>query len=344
MKIEKKIQTKKVIKIAIIIIAILIVASFTGMWMVNTVMNAVIHNRKEVIVPDIEGKTINEALTILSEKNLSLYKVAEKFDTNVPAGSIISQSPPPGLTVREGKAVESVISSGGKVVFVPEIEGKSMRQAELMLRQAELLMGEQIRTFSSTVKRDFVVTQEPASGEIIEKNSYINIVVSRGPAEEEKIKKMPNLLGIKVSRAEQALKELNLELSKIETTINDELDEGTVIKQAPVQGTIVDVNTLVELTISKQTRSLKEVREETIYYEVTQSGLEKKVKIVIADDIGERVVFEGKQMGGSKIEVSVKVLGIVKVKIYVDEILIKEEELTGIPIIEEDDDDEEMEW
>lgn len=344
MKIEKKIQTKKVIKIAIIIIAILIVASFTGMWMVNTVMNAVVHNRKEVIVPDIEGKTINEALTILSEKNLSLYKVAEKFDTNVPAGSIISQSPPPGLTVREGKAVESVISSGGKVVFVPEIEGKSMRQAELMLRQAELLMGEQIRTFSSTVKRDFVVTQEPAPGEIVEKNSYINIVVSRGPAEEEKIKKMPNLLGIKVSRAEQALKELNLELSKIETTINDELDEGTVIKQAPVQGTIVDANTLVELTISKQTRSLKEVREETIYYEVTQSGLEKKVKIVIADDIGERVVFEGKQMGGTKIEVPVKVLGIVKVKIYVDKILIKEEELTGIPIIEDDDEEEEMEW
>lgn len=334
----KKLKIMKFLKPAALIAAVLIAASFAGAWMVNTVIEKVIHNRKEVIVPDIEGKTINEALTILSENNLSLYKVAEKFDVDIPAGSIISQSPPPGLTVRQGKAIESVISSGGKVVFVPEVEGKSLRQAELLLRQTGLLIGEQIRSFSSTVKMDFVVSQEPASGDVVEKNSYVNLVVSRGPAEEEKIKKMPNLLRRKINRAEQVLKELNLELSKIETTINDELDEGTVMEQQPVQGTIVDKNTRVVLTISKNTRSLKEVRQETIYYEVIQSGQEKKVKIVIEDDIGERVVYEDKKMGGSKIEVSVKVLGVVKARVYVNDILIKEEELEGtLPEEEEEE-------
>ncbi len=329
---EDKKKLMKSMKIAAVAVAGIIIAVVILVWMVNAVVNEVIHNRREVIVPDIEGKTINEALTVLSEKSLSLYKVAEKYDVYVPAGSIISQSPPPGLTVREGKAIEAVISSGGKVVFVPDIEGKSIRQAELLLRQVGLLMGEQTRTFSSTVQRDFVVSQEPVAGNVVEKNSYINIVVSKGPAEEEKIKTMPNLLGIRIARAEEALKELKLELSQIETTVNEELPEGTVLEQIPPQGVIVDENTKVELIISKQARSFKEVREETVYYEVIQSGVEKNIKIVIEDGIGERVIFENAMLGGSKIEIPVKVLGIATAKIYVDDILIKEEELeTKLP-------------
>ena len=298
-----------------------------GMWMFSILMERVVHNRTEVIVPDIEGKTINDALTILSRKNLSLFKVAEKYDIQVPAGSIISQSPPPGLTVREGKPVEAVISSGGKVVFIPVIESKTLRQAELLLRQAGLLMGEQVRTFSNNIPMDHVVSHDPPAGEVVEKNSYVNIVVSRGPAEEEKIKKMPNLLGRRIARAEQILKDLGLELSNIETVVNDDLSEGTIVDQEPKQGTIVDNLYAIELTISQQTRSLQEVREATVYYEVVQSGAEKSIKIVLEDDIGERVVYEGKNTGGTKIEVPVKVLGMAQVKIYVDEILVREEEL-----------------
>jgi serine/threonine-protein kinase len=326
-KIIEKINWKKVAAAIVYIVLAVILVFSVGIWMFNILMGRIVHNRTEVIVPDIEGKTINDALTILSKKNLSLFKVAEKFDTEVPAGSIISQSPPPGLTVREGKGVEAVVSSGGKVVFVPAVEGRTLRQAELLLRQAGLLMGEQVRTFSNNISADHIVSQEPAVGEVVEKNSYVNIVVSRGPAEEEKIKKMPNLLARRIEKAEQLLKELGLELTNIETIVNDDLSEGTVVEQSPKQGTIVDENSKIELTISKQTRSLKEVREATVYYEVVQSGVEKNIKIVLEDDIGERVVYEGRNMGGTKIEVPVKVLGVAQVKIYIDEILVKEEEL-----------------
>ncbi|MFH1415099.1 MAG: PASTA domain-containing protein [Elusimicrobiota bacterium] len=327
---------RKAVKPAILIILALVMIFVIGIWMANRIMNTVIHNRREIIVPEIEGLTINDALTLLSEKDLSLFKVAEKYDVNVPAGSIISQAPPPGLTVREGKAIEAVVvSSGGKVVFIPEVKGKSIRQAEILLRQTGLLIGEQLRTFSNEVQMDFVVSQDPAAGEVVEKNSYVNIIVSRGPAEEEKIKKMPNLLGRNINRVERVLRDLNLELSKIETVVNDELEEGTVIEQKPEQGVIVDENSKVELTVSKESRSFKEVREGIIYYEVVQSGQEKAVKIIIEDDIGERVVYEGKNSGGSKIEVPVKVLGIAQVKIYINEILVKEEELEYKPELED---------
>ncbi|MFC2091396.1 PASTA domain-containing protein [Elusimicrobiota bacterium] len=305
----------------------LFVIFFMGLFMFNVLMGKIVHNRREVIVPEIEGKTINEALTVLNEYNLSLYKIAEKYNADVPAGSIISQSPPAGLTVREGKAIEAVISSGGKVVFVPLIEGRSIRQAELLLRQAGLQIGERTRAFSNSIEIDFVISQDPESAQIIEKNSYVNVVVSKGPAEEEKIKKMPNLQGRNISRAEQVLKDLNLERTEISTVVNDELDEGTVVEQFPEQGTIVDENSRIELIISKQSQGFKEVREAVVYYEVIQSGIDKNVKIAIEDDIGERVVFESNVVGGSKIEVPVKVLGPALVKIYINGILIKEEDL-----------------
>jgi len=320
-------KQKKIIRTAAAGLGLIFIISVTGVFMVNFLMEQIIHTRKEVITPDIEGMTMNEALTLLSEKNLSLLKVAEKYDTTVPAGSIISQSPPPGLTVREGKAVEAVISSGGKVVFVPEVEGKSIRQAELMLRQASLVMGEQIRTYSNTVKRDFIVSQDPEPGKIVEKNSYVNVVVSRGPAEEGKIRKMVNLLGRNIRSIDETLKELGVEVTQIETTVNDELKEGTIVAQSPKQGEIIDGNTRVELTITKQSREQKEVRDSKVYYEVSQSGKEKQLKIVVVDDIGERVVFEGPVKGGSKIEKPVKLLGEAAARIFVDEIMVKEEKL-----------------
>jgi serine/threonine-protein kinase len=318
---------KTVIRIGLVVSGGLFGLAVLASLMVNTLMDEIVHTENEVIVPDIIGKTLDEALTALAERNLSLMKVAEKYDTEVPAGSVISQSPPPGLTVREGKPVEAVISSGGQVVFVPVIEGKSLRQVELLLRQASLAMGEQTRTYSSTVKRDHVISQEPGPGQIVEKNSYVNVVVSRGALEEGRVKTMVNVLGRSARQAERELRELDLEITDISTTINDELEEGTVIFQDPPQGTIVDESTRIKLIISTLSRTQKEVRDETVYYEVTQTGKEKEIKIVLKDDIGERIVHEGVYEGGTKIEVPVKILGQAEIEFYADGIMVREETL-----------------
>jgi serine/threonine-protein kinase len=328
-KMNKK-KAKLTIKLGIILLGAGFILSVLAGLMVNTLMNEIVHSEKEVIVPDITGKTLDQALTILGRKNLSLLKVAKKYDTKVPAGSIISQSPPPGLSVRGGRTVEAVVSSGGQVVFIPEIKGKSLRQAELLLRQASLVMGEQERTYSDTVKRDYIVSQDPESGRIVEKNSYVNVVVSRGPMEVEKIKKMVNLLGRNINKVEVILGELSLEIADVSTVVNDDLKEGTIVSQYPPPGTIVDENTKVNLIISTLSRSQKEVRDETIYYEVTQTGKDREVKIVISDGIGERIVYQATEKGGAKIEVPVKLLGQAKAEIFVDGILIKEESLDGI--------------
>ena len=52
---------------------------------------------REVVVPELAGKTVNEATAALAEPGLTL-KVEEgrKVDPKVPAGQILAQDPPPG--------------------------------------------------------------------------------------------------------------------------------------------------------------------------------------------------------------------------------------------------------
>ncbi len=313
--------------------AALLIGVFSAFAM-NALLGRIIHMRQEVAIPDIEGMQLSQALDVLAENNLSLIKVAEKYDESIPAGSIISQSPPPGLTVREGRAVEAVVSSGGKVVFIPDLTGEALRQAELMLRQSNLALGTQVRSFSSTVERDHIISQDPPAGDIAEQNSYVNIVVSRGPDMEEEELEMVSLLGLNVGRVDMVLGGLGLEVSRISAVEDEDYPEGTVVEQSPEPGETVEPGDPVEIVVTRRPRIQRQVRDILITHEVTQSREDRKVRIVLEDDIGNREVFEALQPGGSRIEIPLKVLGDARYTVYyddveVDEVLMEEEDPAG---------------
>ncbi|NLB34682.1 MAG: PASTA domain-containing protein, partial [Elusimicrobia bacterium] len=118
-------KARKILKTGAALAGAAGLALIVSALVVNSLLGRIIHSRPEVVIPDIEGMELNQALDLLAETNLSLLKVAEKYDSTIPSGSIISQTPPPGLSVRQGRAVEAVISSGGQVVFVPDLIGVS---------------------------------------------------------------------------------------------------------------------------------------------------------------------------------------------------------------------------
>src|SRR3954467_15051287 len=62
-------------------------------------IGAVIHSRPVVMVPDINGKSVSDALNQLSQMHLGLTKEGEQFDKRFPAGTIIRQSPTAGMVV-----------------------------------------------------------------------------------------------------------------------------------------------------------------------------------------------------------------------------------------------------
>jgi hypothetical protein len=63
------------------------------------------------------------------------------------------------------------------------------------------------------------------------------------------------------------------------------------------------------------------------HYELSQGGTDSQVRIVIVDRYGERELFNGLRKPGSKIDVPVQTAGGAHVKIYLNGILVEEQDL-----------------
>ena len=66
----------------------------------------------QVVVPNVTGLNLVQALNALTGAELVSGTVAEEFNETVPLGQVISQSPAAGVTVVAGSAVDIVLSKG----------------------------------------------------------------------------------------------------------------------------------------------------------------------------------------------------------------------------------------
>jgi hypothetical protein len=83
---------------------------------------------RDVVVPSLLGKTVNEASASLSEARLSL-KVEEgrRVDPKVPVGQILAQEPQTGMQTRRQRSVRVWVSAGPRSTIVPALVGESER-------------------------------------------------------------------------------------------------------------------------------------------------------------------------------------------------------------------------
>ena len=94
---------------------------------------------REVQVPALGGKTVNEATSVLTEAGLQL-KVEEsrRLNPKVPAGQIVAQEPAAGVSTRRERSVKVWVSGGPRSLVVPALNGESERTAQLRLQQEGL--------------------------------------------------------------------------------------------------------------------------------------------------------------------------------------------------------------
>ncbi len=305
---------------------IIAVSAFVFVMTLNFMMKIVISAKKEVMVPDLTGKTIVQGVNFLSEHELYLKKVAEQFNEDYPDGTIIDQQPRAGMIVKEGKIIRVIVSSGGKVIFVPELIGKQLREATLILRQVGLLLGEVTKTYSTMIKKDFIISQDPAPEEIASKGIMVNLVVSRGLSDEIPVIVMPNLIGKNIRDTRKMLTGTNIRIGRMRMIPDNTVLEGTILRQDPEPDEIISEGTEVNLIIAKKSEDYKVIKNINIYYEVSQGLMDKAIRIFIEDEQGERLIYDEKHSPGTKISMPAQVLGKAKVRILVNDILVEERE------------------
>ena len=151
-----------------------------------------------VYVPDVAGKTLDQARQELQKRDLGLAVASYQFSEEVGRGRIISQDPAPGSRLKVNRQIAVVVSSGSEAVIVPLYAGKSLEQATLDMRQKGLSRGPISQIHSRRYPAGRIIAQDPPAQTEVERNHPVGFLVSLGEPETRYM--MPDLIGRKVDR------------------------------------------------------------------------------------------------------------------------------------------------
>jgi serine/threonine-protein kinase len=311
----------KKLEVAAVAVAILGFAYLALNWG----LEGLIHSRKTQTVPDLKGRSIAAALDQLAPLSLGLRKSGVEFDSTVPISSVLRQDPLAGTVVREGKTIRVIVSQGGQTVLAPAIVGLPLRNAEMMLRQSQLGLGEVSEGYSLKQEKGMVLSQDPKAEASVERDALVNLVVSAG-APPAGVSLMPDFLRKNVDEAQSWAAGAGVKL-ELKTDATSLFPNGTVLTQTPAADSVLPPSAEVQLLVSGRKGAAPEVAAKTFKYELPQSGSESQVRIVVLDKYGERELFNGVRKPGTKIEVPVQETGGARVKIYMNGILVEERDL-----------------
>lgn len=191
-------------------------------------------------VPDLVGKSINQADSVLADLGLLLGARTEAFSETVGKDLIISTLPAAGSEVRRGTSVDVVVSKGPDLVTLPSYVGFNADQAMAELGDSGFKPSQTL-AFSDTVPVGIVISQTPEAGSVA-RNSAVKLTVSQGP----ELVTVPNLIGKKAADASRALEDLGLKF-----TIYRPLTQGPgkVVGQSIKAGTKVKRGTVIKIDV-----------------------------------------------------------------------------------------------
>ena len=134
----------------------------------------------DVVVPNLVGKSFDEAKQIASANKFELATVDEQFNDKYPTDQIYQISPPAGRHIREGRSVEVWISKGPRLVTVPDVHDVSLDKARRLIEKSGLTMGGYTGEYDPLAAKGNVLRQVPEAGENRPRGSRVELVYSKG--------------------------------------------------------------------------------------------------------------------------------------------------------------------
>ncbi|PKL52056.1 MAG: hypothetical protein CVV37_03215 [Nitrospira bacterium HGW-Nitrospira-1] len=163
---------------------------------------------RTVEVPSLANLTMLEANEALSKAGLYLKIEGEDFEPAIQAGRIIRQDIPAGNKVKEKRAIKVIFSKGPRVSSIPSLVQRLLPDAESLLMQKGLSIGEVIYVHSDAVEKGEIIAQKPEPHERL--SGKITALVSLGP--DELIYFCPDFLNKSIENAKETAESIGLAL------------------------------------------------------------------------------------------------------------------------------------
>ncbi|MGW6984202.1 Stk1 family PASTA domain-containing Ser/Thr kinase [Streptomyces sp. NPDC054932] len=214
-----------------------------GVWYINS--------GQFTKVPNLLGKTEEQARSQLSAAGLGVKGVDRKFSDAFERGTVMNTDPAGGRRIRGNGAVTLTISRGPEVVAVPNLKGRPLEEAKAELTRSGLAPGAVTQAFSQDIAQGSVISTNPVGGEKRAPDTAVSLVVSKG-----RPVPVPSVTGVPVDQAKAALEALGLKVATAPEQVNAPTAAGTVANQSIGAGTQAATGDTVTLTVSKGPRQL----------------------------------------------------------------------------------------
>ena len=147
------------------------------------------NNSNANTIPNLYNLTLDEAQRTLDRLNLDIrVNIEDEYSNEVEKGKIISQQPMLGTELKKGDTVTIVLSKGPMKGNIPNIVGLTLAEAENILKENKLTLGNIKYEYSDTYNNGIVIYQDPKSGtESNQEWGTVNVTVSKGPRPEEPV-------------------------------------------------------------------------------------------------------------------------------------------------------------
>ncbi|HUY86902.1 MAG TPA: Stk1 family PASTA domain-containing Ser/Thr kinase [Acidimicrobiales bacterium] len=184
----------------------------------------------------------------ISKKSIPCTQVGQ-YSVPPAIDNVITQSPSSG-NAPAGSTIDLGVSQG---VAVPSIVNLSSSAAANLLGQCQLNVGTTTNSPSpsgTVVPSGDVISTDPPANTYVNPNSTVNLTVSSGPGTT-----VPSVVNEKLSQAESDIANAQLTYTVQYQQVTSSSQVGMVLSQNPSSGTLVNVNSMVTLTVGQQSQA-----------------------------------------------------------------------------------------
>ncbi len=223
---------------------------FLNLFFISAIIAYQVTLRGEVVsVPDLAGKTFEEARSQLNAKKLTIAQSGIRLDERFDRGKIVFQDPPADKKIKLHQTIRVILSAGKEKVEVPRLIGRSFQMISSVLKDTGLKKGRNSHIYTNQYAAGRIIAQSPLPDESVAKGSRISLLVSEGAREQRYL--MPDLIGRHAERVIAQLKDLGFRVSDLRESYYPGIESGIIIKQFPKQGYPVQKRNLITLEVSK---------------------------------------------------------------------------------------------
>ena len=192
---------------------------------------------------------------------------------------------------------------GGDGKMVPDVTGKSLEEAERIIRAEGFEVGTKNSAYDKDVEEGHVITQDPRGLSRAKEGTKINLTVSQGTEQVT----VPDLRNKTIDEAKRLAASAGITLSAAPGEYSSEIEVNRIISQTPPAGTEVPKGSVVEYVISLGAESVAVPNvigdsENAALSTLQSAGFEVQVEREYSSSYGAGKVISQNPTSGTKVE------------------------------------------